>query len=154
MRPLAFGAVLGVAVLIGGAASAATLEIKDAWIRSTTPGMPTAVAYATIVNHGFTSDRLTGVRTGAAASAELHQMTTAGGVMRMRPVAGGIAIGGSATVKLSPGGQHLMLVGVKRPMKAGSHVKITFEFQRAGAVAADFVVRDAPPPSGMAGMHM
>ena len=61
MRPLVLGAVLSLAVLAGGAASAATLEIKDAWIRSTTPGMPTAVAYATIVNHGFTSDRLTDI---------------------------------------------------------------------------------------------
>lgn len=154
MRPLVLGAMLGLAVFTGGVASAATIEIKDAWIRSTTPGMPTAVAYATIVNHGFTSDRLTGARTGAAASAELHQMTTAGGVMKMRAIAGGIAIAGSATVKLSPGGQHLMLVGVKGPMKTGAHVKITFEFQRAGAIAADFVVRDAPPTSGMAGMHM
>jgi len=154
MRPLVLGAVLGLTVLTAGSAGAATLEIKDAWIRSTTPGMPTAVAYATIVNHGFTSDRLTGVRTGAAASAELHQMTTAGGVMKMRAITGGIAIGGSATVKLSPGGQHLMLVGVKGPMKAGAHVKITFEFQRAGAVAADFVVRDTAPAGGMAGMHM
>src|ERR1700722_13002430 len=149
MRSLVLGAALGLTLMTGGAASAATMEIKDAWIRSTTPGMPTAVAYATIVNHGFTSDRLTGARTGAAASAELHQMSTSGGVMKMRAVSGGIAIGGSATVKLTPGGQHLMLVGLKGPMKAGAHVKVTFEFQRAGAVAADFVVRDGPPPSGM-----
>ena len=153
MRSLLLGAVLGLAVFAGGAARAATLEVKDAWIRSTTPGMPTAVGYATIINHGFTSDRLTGARTGAAASAGLHEMTTAGGVMKMRPIPGGIAIGGSATLKLSPGARHLMLVGLKRPMKAGAHVKVTLEFQRAGAVVADFVVRDSAP-AGTAGMHM
>ena len=47
------------------AATAGTIEVKDAWIRSTPPGAPTAAGYATIVNHGFTSDRLTGASTRA-----------------------------------------------------------------------------------------
>jgi copper(I)-binding protein len=75
-------------------------------------------------------------------------MSMTGGVMRMRPVTGGLPVGASATVTLSPNSYHLMLTGLKAPLKAGQHVKIVLQFQRAGAVAADFVVRDAP------GMHM
>jgi len=150
MRPALLAALSIVALLAVGAASAATIEVKDAWIRTPPPGAPTAAGYATIVNHAISSDRLTGVSTRAATSAQLHQMSTAGGIMRMRPMTGGAAIGASASLKLSPNGDHLMLIGLKTPLKARTHVKITLQFQRAGAVAADFVVRDAAP----GGMHM
>jgi hypothetical protein len=153
MRPTLSACLSAVALVTAGAASAATIEVKDAWIRTPPPGAPTAAGYATIVNHAISSDRLTGVSTRAAASAQLHQMSMAGGVMRMRPLTGGAPIGASASLTFSPNGDHLMLIGLKTPLKAGSHVKITLQFQRAGAVAADFVVRDAAP-GGMAGMHM
>ena len=126
------------------AAAAATMAVTNAWIRTPPPGAPTAAAYATITNHGISSDRLTGAYTGAAASAGLHETQVQGGVMRMRPITGGLAIGASATVTLSPGGRHLMLTGLKHPLKAGEHVRVVLQFQRAGEVAADFVVRDQP----------
>ena len=153
MRSVLFASLFAVAVATAAAASAGSIEVKDAWIRSTNAGAPTAAGYATIVNHGFTSDRLTGADTRAAASVQLHHMSTEGGIMRMRPIAGGLAMAGSATLKLSPNGDHLMLIAPKGALKAGTHVKVTLEFQRAGRVAADFVVRDAAP-GGMAGMHM
>jgi hypothetical protein len=135
---------LGVAITCAAQATAmaATIEVKGAWIRTPAPGAPTAAGYATITNHGISSDRLTGAHTTAAASAGLHEMDKAGGVMRMRPIAGGLAIGASATVSLDPNGRHLMLTGLKRPLKAGEHVRVVLQFQRAGDVAADFVVRD------------
>ena len=143
MRPALLAALSIVALLAVGAASAATIEVKDAWIRTPPPGAPTAAGYATIVNHAISSDRLTGAYSGAAASVGLHQMSTSGGVMRMRPITGGLALGASASLSLSPNGDHLMLTGLKAPLKAGQHVKIVLQFQRAGNVAADFVVRDA-----------
>jgi copper(I)-binding protein len=141
LAALALGFV--VACAAQGAAMAATIEVKGAWIRTPPPGAPTAAGYATITNHGISSDRLTGAYTTAAASAGLHEMDKAGGVMRMRPIAGGLAIGASATVSLDPNGRHLMLTGLKHPLKAGEHVRVVLQFQRAGEVAADFVVRDA-----------
>jgi copper(I)-binding protein len=153
MRPSLFAPLLALGVIAAGAAHAASIEVKDAWIRSTTPGAPTAAGYATIVNHGFASDRLTGGYTRVAASVELHHMSTDGGVMRMRAIPGGLAMAGSATLHLSPNGDHLMLIAPKGPLKAGTHVKVTLQFQRAGSVAADFVVRDAAP-GGAGGMHM
>ena len=133
---------LMVACAAQSAAMAATIEVKGAWIRTPPPGAPTAAGYATITNRGISSDRLTGASTSAAASVGLHEMDKAGGVMRMRPIAGGLPIGASATVTLDPNGRHLMLIGLKHPLKAGEHVRIVLQFQRAGAVAADFVVRD------------
>ena len=149
MRPVLFASIL-FALFATGAARAGTIEVKDAWIRTPPPGAPTAAGYATIVNHGISSDHLTGASTRAAASAQLHQMSMAGGVMRMRPITTGVPIGASASLTLSPNGEHLMLIGLKSPLKAGMHVKVTFQFQRGGAVVGDFVVRDAAP----GGMHM
>jgi hypothetical protein len=56
-------------------------------------------------------------------------------------------------VTLSPNGDHLMLLGLKRPLHAGEHVKIVLNFRRAGQAPVDFVVRDTAP-GGMFGMHM
>jgi hypothetical protein len=142
MRPILLAAIATFAIAAAGTATAATMEVKNAWIRTPPPGAPTAAGYATITNHGIASDRLTGAYSSAAASVGLHEMQKRGGVMSMRPLTGGLAIGSSATVTLAPDGRHLMLTGLKRPLKAGQHVRIVLQFQRAGQVAADFVVRD------------
>lgn len=152
MRSVLFGALL-VSTLLATRVAAATIEVKDAWIRTPPPGAPTAAGYATVINHGISSDHIIGASSRAAATTQLHQMTMTGGVMRMRPITTGLPIGASATVKFSPNGDHLMLTGLKSPLKAGAHVKITLQFQRAGAVVADFVVRDAAP-GAMGGMRM
>ena len=147
-----FVATLALAGLgTGAAAQAAGIEVRNAWIPATPAGAPTAAGYATITNHGISSDRLTGGATTVAASVEVHEMSTAGGVMRMRPVAGGLAIGASASVTFDPGRYHLMLMGLKHPLAAGQHVRIVLHFTRAGDVPADFVVK---PGGAMAGMHM
>jgi hypothetical protein len=153
MRPLLLAIVFAL-VASASAASAATIEVKDAWIRTPPPGAPTAAGYVTITNHAIASDRLAGGATGMAASVTPHRMSMAGGIMRMRPIPGGLPVGASATVRLTPNGDHLMLIGLKRPLKAGQHVKIVLQFQRAGNVPVDFAVRDAAPAGGMAGMHM
>ena len=153
MRPSLAALTLALTLLAAHAA-AATIEIRDAWIRSTPSGAPTAAGYAVIVNHGPATDRLLEGHTDAATSVIPHQMTTAGGIMRMRPIPGGLAIGASATVALGPNGDHLMLLGLKRPLKAGQHVRIVLDFSRAGAVPVDFAVRDTAPGGAMPGMHM
>ena len=61
-----------------GATSTASVEVKNAWIRTPPPGAPTAAGYATITNHAIASDRLTGAYSSAAASVGLHEMTRLG----------------------------------------------------------------------------
>ncbi len=74
---------------------------------------------------------LTAVASPAAASAELHSMSVEEGVMRMRPVAR-IELPPGKAVKLAPGGLHIMLIGVKQPLKPGDKVPLTLTVQRAG----------------------
>ncbi|HEY5410864.1 MAG TPA: copper chaperone PCu(A)C, partial [Caulobacteraceae bacterium] len=125
---------------------AGSIKITDAWCPPTPPGAPTAAGYLTIANTGRAPDRLLGGSTPVAAQVQLHSMTTTGGVMRMRPIVGGLAIAPGAATSIQAGGEtHLMLIGLKRPLVAGDHVAITLDFARAGRVPTDFVVR---PPSG------
>lgn len=121
--------------------SAAPLHLSQAWSRATPPAAATGAGYLTISNTGKSADRLIGGSTSVAAKLEIHEMSMTGGVMRMRPVAGGLAIGPGQSVTLKPGGYHLMLIGLKRPLKAGERVPVTLTFERAGAVRIELDVR-------------
>ena len=155
MRSMFISLMLGLTALAGGAiAKPAGMEVQGAWIRATPPGAPTAAGYLSITNHGPTTDRLTGGHSIVAQSVEVHEMSIAGGMMRMHAIPGGLAIGASATVKLSPSGDHLMFIGLKGPLRVGQHVKVTLDFTRSGPVGVDFPVRADAPAGGMAGMHM
>ena len=155
MRTLVAGLLVGLSLLSGSALARPTgIEVQGAWIRATAPGATTAAGYVTIINHGLATDRLSGGQTRIAQSVEVHSMSTAGGIMRMRAIPGGLPVGASATVKLTPSGDHLMLIGLKGQLTAGQHVRVTLNFNRAGAVVVDFPVRADAPRGGMGGMHM
>lgn len=114
--------------------SASPLKISQPWSRATPPGATTGAGYLAITNPGKTPDRLVGGSTPVAAKLEIHEMSMTGGVMRMRPIAGGLVIGAGQTMTLKPGGYHLMLIGLKRPLKAGEQTPVTLTFERAGPV--------------------
>lgn len=76
------------------------------------------------------------------------------GVMKMRPVEGGLTIDPGKTVKLSPNGYHLMIMDLKSPLKQGEKLPLTLEFEKAGKVAVTFDVEGvgAQGPAGMGDM--
>jgi periplasmic copper chaperone A len=113
-------------------ADADMLAISQAWSRATPGGAKVASGYLTIKNNGPAADRLIGGSTDAAAKVEVHEMTTKDGVMTMREIDHGLPIAPGATVKLAPGGFHLMLVDVKKPLKQGDTVTVTLNFEKAG----------------------
>jgi len=121
--------------------SAGRVVVTGAWSRPTPPGAPTAVGYLTIANQGHAPDRLMSADSPATGTLSLHQMSMAGGIMRMRPMVGGLAIAPGATVTLDPNGDHLMFEGLKRAFKSGDQVPAVLHFQHAGAVRVRFVVR-------------
>jgi copper(I)-binding protein len=75
-------------------------------------------------------------------------MTMEDGVMKMRPVEGGLEILPGQTVTLKPGGLHMMLVDLKHPLEAGSSMKATLKFDHAGTVDVEYPVAaiGAPVP--------
>ena len=121
-------------------AAANSLAISQAWSRATPGGARVASGYLTITNNGPAADRLIDGSSDAAAKVEMHEMATKDGVMTMREVKDGLPVAPGATVKLAPGGFHLMLVNVKKPLKQGDVVTVTLNFEKAGQKQVSFNV--------------
>jgi periplasmic copper chaperone A len=115
------------------------IVIADAWTRPTATGMPMGVAYFTLTNLGRTADALIAASTPLAARAEIHETSIVEGMARMRPL-GEIGLAAGQRVAVAPGGIHLMLVGLKAPLAAGTRVPLTLEFRAAGRVTIELTV--------------
>lgn len=137
---LAAVAVLSASVAPAHEYHARSLTITHPWSRETAPGQDVGGGFMVVANTGATPDRLLGGSTPAAKSIEVHEMTMDGGVMRMRQVAGGLAVPAHGTLELKPGSYHLMLMGLKAPLKKGTRVPATLRFAHAGAVKVEFQV--------------
>jgi periplasmic copper chaperone A len=137
---------------------AGDLVITQAWSRATPGGAKVGGGYLTIENKGATPDRLIGGSADMAATVQVHEMTVSNGVMTMRPLDKGLTIEPGKTVKLAPGGYHLMLLDLKGQLKQGDKLPVTLEFERAGKVKLSFDVQgvgaSAPADAGNAGSNM
>lgn len=135
---------------------AGDLVITQAWSRATPGGAKVGGGYLTIENKGSTPDRLIGGSAEIASKVQVHEMSMNNGVMTMRPVEGGLVIEPGKTVKLTPGGFHLMLLDLKAPLKQGEKLPITLEFAKAGKVSVTFDVGGigAMGPAGASPMDM
>ena len=120
---------------------AGDLVITQAWSRATPGGAKVAGGYLTIENKGSTPDRLFGGSADVADKVQIHEMTMNDGVMTMRLLDQGLTIEPGKTVKLAPGGFHLMLLDLKSPLKRGDKVPVTLEFEKAGKVTVSFDVQ-------------
>jgi copper(I)-binding protein len=102
-----------------------------------------------------TEDRLVGILTPIAQQAELHRTTNQGGIMRMRPVVGGVELPAGKPVSLRPGGYHVMLTGLKTSLQAGQSIPLHLTFAHAAPVDVEATVRPLTAGSGsMPGMKM
>src|SRR5207253_6604775 len=96
---------------------AGDLLITQAWSRATPSGAKVAGGYLTVENKGATADRLVSGSGDIAGRVEIHEMAMDGGVMTMRPLDKGLVIDPGKMVKFAPGGNHLMLMDLKTPLK-------------------------------------
>ncbi|MFC3713242.1 copper chaperone PCu(A)C [Sphingoaurantiacus capsulatus] len=132
--------IFAAAALGAAVPAAAQVSVDSPWLRETPPGAKAGAGYGLVINGGKAADRLLGGSTPVAARVEVHSMTMANGIMRMRPVAGGLAVPAGGSVALKPGGYHLMLTGLKQPLRRGAIVPVTLSFANAGAVRVTFRV--------------
>jgi len=124
------------------------LKIGHPWSRPSMPGAPAGAGYLTITNTGDSEDRLLGGSTPVSDRLEIHEMTMTGGVMKMRPVTGGLVIPLGQTVSLRPGGYHVMFIGLKSPLTLKDRFPATLRFQKAGPVKVEFNVQTPESASG------
>ena len=122
---------------------AGNLELIHPHIRASMGQSPTTAGYLTILNHGKTDDRLVSASCTCAASVSIHEMKMTGSVASMKAVAS-VAIPAGGKVTLAPGGMHLMVMGLKAPIKAGDMVEMVLTFEKAGAVKTPFEAEDRP----------
>lgn len=143
-RGAAITAALAISGLVATAAAAAErvgdLVIETPWTRATPPAAAVAAGYLTITNTGDAPDRLLAGTAPFAGRVEIHEMAMDDGVMRMRELAGGLALPPGETVRLEPGGFHVMFMELSAPLEAGETVRATLRFEHAGAVDLAFPV--------------
>ena len=144
---------LAVAPALAADYDVGSMHIAQPWSRATPKGATTGAAYMTITNKGTTPDRVSCVSSDASAQCQIHSMTMEGGVMKMRPVEGGLEVKPGETITLLPSGFHVMLVGLKHPLEKGQTVKVTLKFDHAGTVDVEYPVAaiGAPAPGAAAG---
>jgi len=126
--------------------SPGAVRITNAWIDAMPDGAKTAAGYMTLTSPR--DDRLTGASSPDAVKTELHSMTMAGGMMRMRPVTGGLPLPAGQAVSLKDKGMHLMLTGVRSALKAGDTVSVTLDFAKAGPETVSFTVKPGGDMTG------
>lgn len=144
-RPLALAALC---LATAAAAPASPIVVSGGWTRPTAAGLNGA-GYFTVVNRGPRPDRLTGASSPVATAVSIHRSQQVGSVMTMRALPF-LDVGGGAKVTFAPGGLHLMLEGLRRPLRTGESVPMSLSFARAGHVRAILQVR--PGATAMPGM--
>jgi len=138
---LAFSALVAIATpALADTIKVGDLEITNGWARATPPGATTAGAYFIVTNTGKAADTLTGISTPVAGMGMLHRMQMKNGIMTMRAVEGGIAIDPGKSVTLAPDGYHVMLMGLKQPLKAGGTLPLTLTFAKAASITLELPI--------------
>jgi copper(I)-binding protein len=144
---------IAAALVLAASAQAATytagpVAAAEPWSRPAVAGT-TGAGFLTLSNHGTAAETLVAIASPVAAKVEVHRSSMAGGVSRMDRVQA-LAIPAGGEVVFAPGGYHLMLVGLKGPLKAGQRFPATLTFASGRKLALAFTVSDGmgPPAEG------
>jgi copper(I)-binding protein len=116
------------------------LTITNAWSRTTPPGVTVGVVYFSLRNGTGRSDRLLKLSTPAATKVEVHRTEVLDGIARMREVAV-LHVEAGQTLAFEPGGMHIMLIGLRKPLVAGSAYDLDLLFEVAGPHKVKVAVR-------------
>lgn len=136
---LALGAAAQAQAVKAQTVKAGQLVLSALQLRATPAGLATSAAYLTIENHGKVADKLVDIECGCADAAMMHRTETKNGISTMSMV-GEVEVPAGGKASFTPNGLHVMLVGLKGPLKAGQTQVMTLRFQKAGKVKAAFRV--------------
>jgi len=114
-------------------ADAKSIVIDHPWARATPAGAKTGAAYMTLINNGSSGERLLAAKTPVADSVQFHSVSEENGVSRMREMRA-VEVPPGGKVTFSPGGMHIMVVGLKQPLKEGQTFPLRLTFEKAGNV--------------------
>ena len=147
-------AVCAILLLYAGPLAAQGMVVHDAYARSSTASSTSGAAFMVLMNHSGADDRLIGASSDVAEKVELHQHAEdANGVMRMGEIEGGVPVANDEAHVFERGGDHLMFMGLKQPLTQGDVIRVTLEFEKAGAVEIDIIVDQERQPDEGAMNH-
>ncbi len=133
-------------LLCHAAGAVAELRISDAWLRAMPPGPPNSAAYMTLQNSGASPVAVVAVATPVADAVEIHESVQEDGLWRMRELEQ-LRLAPGETLSLSPGGRHLMVLGLRQRPVAGDSVSFQLTLDNGDMVQVQAVVRrDAAEP--------
>jgi periplasmic copper chaperone A len=133
-------------VAVGGASAladdfkAGAISIDAPWARPSIGESKNTAVYMKIENGGDTPDRLVAVKSDRADHLMLHESRMEGDVMKMVHLSGGIEIPAHGSAELKPLGLHVMVMGLKTPLKDGEKLPLTLVFEKQGDVAVEAAV--------------
>ena len=110
-----------------------TIRVENAWARATPARAKTGAAYVAVINNGGIADRLLSATTPLAQAIQFHKETEDNGISRMRELRT-VEIDPGAKVIFKPGDMHMMMVGLKQPLKEGDTFPLTLTFEKAGKI--------------------
>ncbi len=139
MRKICLMALCFLFTVSAGAADA-PIVVHDAWLRASLGQSPNTAGYMKIENRGAAEDKLVSVSVAGANMAHVHESTMKDGVMQMKAV-DALSLKPGAAVEFKPGGLHVMVMGLKTPLKAGETIQLRLQFARAGEITVDAQVR-------------
>lgn len=129
-------------MLLPFSAMAAELDLKDGWVRLMPPVADSTAAYLTLENHGNAAVTIVGVSSEAAGTAMLHGMSMKDGRMRMFELKS-LEVPAHGKLALQPGGSHVMLMGLKKPLVEGQSVNLTLSYADGSSQSFGLKVVDA-----------
>lgn len=116
------------AALLASPAAHAQVTVDKPWVRTTVAQQTVTGAFMTITS--AQGGKLVSASSPIAASVEVHEMKMVGDVMKMRPV-DALPLPAGRPVELKAGAYHMMLMGLKAPVKSGDVVPITLVVEDA-----------------------
>jgi copper(I)-binding protein len=111
---------------MGASAALAQVDVRDAWARPAVPGQMGTGAFMTLTSKD--GARLIGAASPVAGVVEIHEMALENNVMRMRAMST-LELPPGRAVQLKPGGHHVMLMDLKRPLKVGDKVPLELQLE-------------------------
>ena len=141
MRKIPHFVITVTTFLLSHPALAGEVTITDAYFRTSSPIAKAGAAFMQITNHADADDRLIAITSDIAIRVEMHRNIDAGnGVMQMRRIDGGIVVPAGASHTLARGGDHLMFMGLTRPVADGDLITVVFTFEFVGEISVEIPV--------------
>ena len=145
---------IGIAlILLSSCASNPSIEISNASVRHVPPMLRVTAAYLTITNRSNKEISLISLQSPVADKVEIHETVEQDGMVNMAHRRN-LTIPANSTVSLKEGGKHLMLTGLKQPVKIGQKILVQFGFDNGTTITATIGVKDMRAPAQPNSGHM